>query len=151
MNLNEAREVCKEIGPAISTLLAAAAGIKESDFDALQARKSSLEAAIADLRKKVIAESNAADLEIANAQAAAKEKKAEIAAEMAKAEANLAEVQRKATAARDALQAELREHKAAEITAKTTQLRSLNMEIEAKQSILDKIREQIEEGRRRFA
>ena len=151
MNLSDARNSIKELADALSVLAQASAGIKESDFDALQSRKTALETTIADLKKKVAEESSKSSLEIANAQAAAQEQKAALSAEVAKTELALSELQTQLKVSRETLQNELREYKAKEISLKSAELKALNDTVAQRQRALDQINAQIEEGRRRFA
>lgn len=151
MNLADARNSIKELADALNSLASASLGIKDADFDGLQARKTALESSLADLRKKVQVASDQATLDIINAEAAAKEKKSQLAAEVAKMETALNELQGQTVTAREAMQAQLREYRAKEIGAKSAELKSLNEQVEQRQKVLDEINTQVEAGRKRFA
>lgn len=151
MNLTEARTSLKELAEAILLLNSASIGIKDSDFQALQKQKDSLETSLAELHKKVKTESDAANLEIANAQAAAKEKKAALTAEIARLEARTTEIEAQAIKSREAIRNELREYRAKEIAAKNLELKQVTEAAVSARRILDDINAQVEAGRKRFA
>lgn len=151
MNLAQAKTFAKDLTDALNSLLAASSSMKDADFDALQNKKTSLESALLELRKRVSEESSKADLEIANIQASAKEKKAALAVQVGELEMQVANIQTQVRVLRETAERELKEYKSKEIAAKGAELKTLSEAVILQQKVLDDINAQVEAGRRRFA
>jgi hypothetical protein len=151
MNLNEAKQNAKELSETLATLVAATEGIKESDFAAQQARKDSLEAAIADTKKRMIAESNGAVEKIAKAKADTDAKLAELDNQIKAAETLLKHTQNDAKVARETMRESIASERAVLLKEKQEILSRLDVQIAAKVKSLADIDAAIEAGRARFA
>jgi len=151
MNLNEAKQNGRDLSETLTTLVAATEGVKESDFAAQQARKDSLEAAIADTKKRMIAESNGAVEKIAKAKADTEAKLAELDNQIKTAQTRLANLQIEVRTAGEVTRAKLGSEKAQLLSENTELKKQLDLQIAQKREQLEEINSAIEEGKRRFA
>ncbi len=151
MNLSEAKQTAKELSEALTVLVAATEGIKESNFAALQERKVNLEAAIADTKKKLSDASVQAQEKITQAQANADAKLAELDNQIQTAEALLKAVRSDASAARENMRDSIANERAALLKEKNEVAARLDAQIASKLKQLSDIEAAIESGRARFA
>jgi len=151
MNLNEAKQTAKEFSEALTVLVAATEGIKQSDFAALQARKENLEAAIADTKKKLGDASVQAQEKITQAQAGADAKLTELDNQIKAAETLLRVTRNDATTVRENMRESIANERAALLKEKSEVSARLDAQIASKLKQLSDIDGAIEAGRARFA
>jgi len=151
MNLSEAKQTAKEFSEALTVLVAATEGIKQSDFAALQARKDNLEAAIADTKKKLGDASVQAQEKITQAQAGADAKLVELDDQIKAAETLLRVTRNDANTVRENMRESIASERAALLKEKSEVAARLDAQIASKLKQLSDIEAAVEAGRARFS
>jgi len=151
MNLSEAKQTAKEFSEALTVLVAATEGIKQSDFAALQARKDNLEAAIADTKKKLSDASVQAQEKIVQAQAGTDAKLVELDDQIKAAETLLRVTRNDANTVRENMRESIASERAALLKEKSEVAARLDAQIASKLKQLSDIEAAVEAGRARFS
>ena len=151
MNLSEAKQTAKELSEALTVLVAATEGIKQSDFAALQARKDNLEAAIADTKKKLGDASVQAQEKITQAQAGADAKLVELDDQIKAAETLLRVTRNDANTVRENMRESIASERALLLKEKSEVAARLDAQIASKLKQLSDIEAAVEAGRARFS
>jgi len=151
MNLSEAKQTAKEFSEALTVLIAATEGIKQSDFAALQARKDNLEAAIADTKKRLGDASVEAQAKITQAQADTDAKLAEFDNQIKTAESALKALRADADVSRGKMKESISSERAVLLKEKSEVVARLDAQIASKIKQLSDIESAIEAGRARFS
>jgi len=151
MNLSEAKQTAKEFSEALTVLIAATEGIKQSDFAALQARKDNLEAAIADTKKRLGDASVEAQAKITQAQADTDAKLVEFDNQIKTAESALKALRADADVSRGKMKESISSERAVLLKEKSEVVARLDAQIASKIKQLSDIESAIEAGRARFS
>jgi hypothetical protein len=151
MNLSEAKQTAKELSEALTVLVAATEGIKESDFTALHARKENLEAAIADTKKKLGEASIQAQEKITQAQANTDAKLVELDNQIKTAESALKALRADADVSSGKMRESIASERAVLLKEKSEVAARLDAQIASKLKQLSDIEAAVEAGRARFS
>jgi len=151
MNLREAKQTVKELNQSLTVLVDACEGLKEADFDALQKRKDSLEATIADTQKRLKEASAFTEDQIAQAKKDTDAKLADFKKQIGDAETKLQTVRMEINVLRETMREAIAQEKADLLTAKQLEVKRLDETIAGKQKTLESLNAAIDEARKRFA